>query len=463
MRLTQTVCPKCKASLSSKAGIEEGTPITCPKCKQKFDAFAPDQEVDDDFDVVDDEDEAPRKQPLQKDSDNDNQRSKPKKRRSDDDDDRPMAKKSSRDDDLDDDRRRPKKKRKRQEEDDEDLGAFGQLKKNIWVRISVLAVLLGILGVLSYMLFVKQKEENTPAIVKDPEDDLRQPFKPTNSNPNSDTKQPVNDVDRFQGSWTATSATSDGEAYGSQGLKSLRFTISGNRWTYQNLTNAKNSSRSTIDPSKSPAHLDLVDNSIGKSATTFGIYRFVDKDNLEICCNLSDSGERPKEFSAPKGSQFLHIKLKHDTKQPKDSKVKDPKSKDPKSVATDVDRLKGIWRAGSVGYPAEPVSGESSKGVLPTIVTRARQNTLQDLSVTITDDQWTLDDANEADQYTFDASKNPAEIDIVHQDGTTSRGIYRFHSKDKLEVCISLTGSRPKSFTPPSTEQVVRIQFTRIE
>ena len=65
MRVNQIVCPKCKASLTSKAGIEEGTAIACPKCKNKFAVAAPkEEEVIEDFDVVDeDEEETPKKKP----------------------------------------------------------------------------------------------------------------------------------------------------------------------------------------------------------------------------------------------------------------------------------------------------------------------------------------------------------------------------------------------------------------
>ena len=63
MKVNQIVCPKCKSSLTSKAGIEEGTSINCPKCKNKFAVASPDQEeVYEDFDVVDDdEEETPKK------------------------------------------------------------------------------------------------------------------------------------------------------------------------------------------------------------------------------------------------------------------------------------------------------------------------------------------------------------------------------------------------------------------
>jgi uncharacterized protein (TIGR03067 family) len=480
MRLTQIMCPKCKASLTSKAGIEEGTSIACPKCNQKFDASAPDQEVAEDFEVVDDdEEEAPRKKPSQRDDDDDDrdaERSGPKKRRNDDDDDdRPAAKKRSRNDDDDDrpaakkrsrnddgdDRPRPKKKRKRRdEEEEEELGAFGQLKKNIWVRISVLAVLFGILGVLSYFLFLKNKEDTSAPVVNNTDDD--DPSKPIKPNPKKSSDTPTaNDTERFQGSWTAIAATADGEEYNAQGLKSLRFTVKADRWIYQNQTAAKNGSRSKIiDSAKKPAEIDFIDQ--GSNKTTHAIYRFIDKDTLEICCNRSDSGARPKEFAAPKGSNCLYMKLKHGDAKSNEIASKDPKSKDPKPAASDADRLKGSWRASNMTYPQEAITGEVSRGVLPAILALARQNDINKTVLTITEDQWILDEADEADQYTINSSKNPAEIELVHPDGKTSHGIYRFENKDTLEVCFLVDGSRPKSFTPAPGENPVRIKFDRI-
>ena len=223
MRLTQIVCPECKAALTSKAGIEEGTSIACPKCKRKFDAFAPDEGVvEDDFDFVnDEEDETPAKKPVSKrgavedddeeetpkkktsrqnnrDDDDEDERPKPKKRRGDDDDDQPSAKKNKRNEDDSGDRPRPKKKRKHREDDDEELGAYGKLKKNIWVRISVLGVLLGILGVLVYFKYVKKTDDApTPIAHKEPDDDLSKPIRPDpNKNANVKPKEALPDTQK---------------------------------------------------------------------------------------------------------------------------------------------------------------------------------------------------------------------------------------------------------------------------
>ena len=129
----------------------------------------------------------------------------------------------------------------------------------------------------------------------------------------------------------------------------------------------------------------------------------------------------------------------------RDAASKDPKSKDPKAIANAPDGLPGSWIA--TGYSIQGTE-EPGKGALPSMLALARQtNGLENIRLTITDDQWVLENApDEADQYTINAAKNPAEIDLIHPDGSTSNGIWRLHDKNKLEVCFSLQGERPKAF-----------------
>jgi uncharacterized protein (TIGR03067 family) len=460
MRLTQIICPKCKTTLTSKAGIEAGSSIACPKCKQKFDAAAPAEEVEDDFDVVDDdEEEVPAAKPAsrrreQNDEDEQSPRKSKSPRGSRDDDDRPSRPKSREQDD--DDRPKRKKKRKRVEEED---GAYDALKKNIWVRVSVLGVLLAVFGVLSYLLYQKmnKKDDATTVVNKDDEDDPSKPIRfraADTSKPNgADASKSQGDTERFQGLWRATAATSDGKEYNPDGLKSLQFTVKGDRWTYQNQTDPRNGSSCKLDPSKSPAEIDFV---ASNHSTKHGIYRFIDKDTLEICCKRLDAGERPKQFSAPAGSNCLYMKLKREAAPAL------PKSKGATEVATDAERLRGTWTPLGIKSTAGGTKLASGKGVLSALVGRIEQNNgLQGIRITISDDQWTLDETEEADQFTFDSSKNPNEISLVHTDGSTSRGIAKFRDKNTLEVCFLLNGRAPKDFSPPPTATYITMTLAR--
>lgn len=272
MKVHKIICPECASSLNSKAGIEEGTSIHCPKCKSKFTVAAveAEEEIVEDFEVVDEEEEetpkkpaakpglkplsqqkkvaadeddedeeetpkkpaaksglkplskqrkpeteeddeeeeeAPRKpaakstlKPLSKrkaDEDDEdeeeedrprrgsgafsNMDSKParKKRAVDDDEDEdesPRSKRRSRDEDDDEDDDRPRSKRRSRDEDDDDdepQSAYGKLKSNIYVRASVLGVLLIIMGVLGYLLYDKytnKKKDDGGTAQKDDDD-----------------------------------------------------------------------------------------------------------------------------------------------------------------------------------------------------------------------------------------------------------------------------------------------------
>jgi len=174
MRVHQLICTECKATISSKAGVEEGTVVACPKCKGKFKVVAPkkqdDEEVVEEFEVVEeDEAETPKKKPAARnerpakkvvdEDDEDDEEPRPKRKSQRDRDDSPRSKRSSRDEDEDDDDDydvdRPRKKRRGGKSD----SAYGKMKGNIWIRISVMTVLLGTLGVLSYFLYQRIEED----------------------------------------------------------------------------------------------------------------------------------------------------------------------------------------------------------------------------------------------------------------------------------------------------------------
>ena len=155
MRVHQITCPHCGSELKSKAGIPEGQTIPCPKCKKKFAVRAADEdEVVEDFD---DDEPPPRKGA--------------RGRRAVDDDPteedeaaRPARRKGRRNDDDTEEQPRPRnKKRKRRVVEDEEEGLYTRLKHNVWVRVITLAVLLGILAVLAYLLYEKKKAEENAA------------------------------------------------------------------------------------------------------------------------------------------------------------------------------------------------------------------------------------------------------------------------------------------------------------
>jgi uncharacterized protein (TIGR03067 family) len=334
MRVNRIVCPKCQATLTSKAGVEVGTSIACPKCKQKFSVAAPpeEEEVVDDFDIVDDdEDEAPKKKPLKpapkkpvkavedeeeedrpkakrrppvKENEDEEEEKVKRQRRQEEDEDeeeeRPKAKKGKRDENDDD---RPRKKKKKRRRDDEELSAYDKLKANIWVRVSVLGVLFAVLGVVIWLRFIKDKKEVPSETVE-----TSQPEKTDRPAPKLVAKQPVNHKERFQGVWSAVTATRGGVIAPPEALEKFRFTVKDDQFIPQE--NPDDVAKFTLDPSKDPPEIDLVDK---KNQTDRGIYRFRPDGTLVLCFNTMDGGERPKTFVAPQGSQIMLMVLKRET------------------------------------------------------------------------------------------------------------------------------------------------------
>ena len=172
-RVYRIECGKCHATLNSKAGIPEGQAITCPKCKAKFKVPLPQESIDESdlvedegFEVVEEEDKPapPKKKPSASTNAPTTNSKKIEKRKiveeedDEDEDDDPQPRKNDRSQTSE--KKNPKKRKKRDEEDEAEMGTFATLKKNIWVRVSVLTVLLGTAGIFGYKLYRKNSTES---------------------------------------------------------------------------------------------------------------------------------------------------------------------------------------------------------------------------------------------------------------------------------------------------------------
>ena len=142
MLLHQITCPKCGASLTSKAGVPEGRQLNCPKCQNRFAAEAPPVEAE----IVDEVDEAALRRKT----------SSSTERRNRQDEARTPCRRRPLDDDEEPEERPHKRKKKREQE----KGTYQKLKGNIWVRVVTLTVLLSIMAVLGYMLYQKIQRDN---------------------------------------------------------------------------------------------------------------------------------------------------------------------------------------------------------------------------------------------------------------------------------------------------------------
>jgi uncharacterized protein (TIGR03067 family) len=71
---------------------------------------------------------------------------------------------------------------------------------------------------------------------------------------------------------------------------------------------------------------------------------------------------------------------------------------------------------------------------------------------------------DEENTYTTDATKTPAEIDVISLDKGVSpfRGIYKIEG-DTLIVCVTMEGERPKKFESLAGTEVRLITMTRVK
>jgi uncharacterized protein (TIGR03067 family) len=73
-------------------------------------------------------------------------------------------------------------------------------------------------------------------------------------------------------------------------------------------------------------------------------------------------------------------------------------------------------------------------------------------------------DRAEEGTYKIDAKKDPAELDLMPPKGEERNltGIYKFE-KDKLIICVSMGGDRPKKFESPEGSQTMLITLERVK
>jgi uncharacterized protein (TIGR03067 family) len=104
---------------------------------------------------------------------------------------------------------------------------------------------------------------------------------------------------KFDGTWKLVSSEREGEKAPDDAIKTAKAVSKDGKVTLQVEGKTVGELEFVVDPTKKPKWLDATATSgPDKGKKTFGIYEF-DGDMLKICFNEK---ERPKEFSAKKGS-----------------------------------------------------------------------------------------------------------------------------------------------------------------
>lgn len=113
------------------------------------------------------------------------------------------------------------------------------------------------------------------------------------------------ELEKFQGTWQAVKLTAGGVDAPAANLAKMTITITGDKATRKD--DPSDVAKVTLNAQRKPPEIDLTD---ANKKVSRGIYRFIDKDTLEMCLTVTEDLPRPKDFVAPKGTNVIIMLLK---------------------------------------------------------------------------------------------------------------------------------------------------------
>jgi uncharacterized protein (TIGR03067 family) len=123
-----------------------------------------------------------------------------------------------------------------------------------------------------------------------------------------------NDLSKIQGEWVVQQAQRNGKDAPEKARESIKIKIDGSKITISDAQSVRDETAEiTLDPSKSPATIDLKPSRPGGEELVPGIYK-LDGEMLTLCWTKQGGG-RPTEFSTKAGDDHVLFVLKRAPKK----------------------------------------------------------------------------------------------------------------------------------------------------
>jgi uncharacterized protein (TIGR03067 family) len=130
----------------------------------------------------------------------------------------------------------------------------------------------------------------------------------------ADDAKAKKDLAAMQGTWTMHALEVNGENVPAAKIQNSFLIIKGDEYRTKVKDKLQRGFRLKLDPSKTPAHLDMIQAMPGEAEKTFKAIYKLENDTLKICRGLTADQDRPKQFATWPDTNYFVVTWK---RQPK--------------------------------------------------------------------------------------------------------------------------------------------------